>query len=83
MRATINHEHSDLQSAELLEMNYRVHALYGRGGGGGVANPGMEDKVISLHSNALPRHCIDCPVLPYEPGQMLHLNNRGFSTALL
>lgn len=78
LRAIINHEHGDLQSAD-LQMNYRVLSLYR----GGVANPGMEDKVISLHSKTLLRHCIDCPVPPYEPGQMLHLNNHGFSTALL
>lgn len=78
LRAPINHEHSNLQSAE-LQMNYRVHSLYS----GGIANPGMEDKVISLHSKPLLRHCIDCPVSPYEPGQMLHLNNHGFSAALL
>lgn len=78
LRAAINHGHGDLQSAE-LQINYRAHSLYRKG----VANPGVEDKVISLHSKTLLRHWIDCPVPPYEPGQMLHLNNRDFSTALL
>lgn len=78
LRAIINLGLGDLQSAE-LQMNYRPHSLYR----GGVANPGMEDKVISLHSKTLLRHFIDRPVPPYKPGQMLHLNNRGFCTALM